>query len=474
MAKARETGVVPQEGPQTTFWNTQADIAIYGGSAGGGKSWAILAEPTKHQDVPGFGCVVFRRTFAQITQQGGLWEKSDEIYAPLGARPIKSAPLKWVFPGGGEVQFGHLQYEADKYNYQGAEIALIGFDELTHFTESQFFYLLSRNRSTCGIKPYVRASCNPDADSWVAKFLAWWIDQETGFPIPERAGVLRYMARDGDTLIWGDSRDEVYAQAPHVFDRSLGDGATLEDLIKSVTFIPASLEDNKILQAKDPTYRANLMLQDRVERERLLGGNWKIRATAGMYFKRSYFGIVDTLPNDIVAWVRYWDRAGTEEEAAKRAKKGQDPDYTVGVLMGKTRSGRFVVADVERFRGGPTEVEASIKRTTRRDAEAYGDLYHVGIEQDPGQAGKFEANYYVRELAGYVVRLYPARQNKETRAKPFSAQAEAGNVVLLRGHWNDPYLQELETFPLGGHDDQVDGSSGAFAALTRKEELHFA
>src|SRR5436305_14925946 len=69
------------------------------------------------------------------------------------------------------------------------------FDELTHFTAHQFFYMVSRNRSTCGVRPYIRATCNPDADSWVADFLAWWIDPQTGLPIPERAGVLRYYIR---------------------------------------------------------------------------------------------------------------------------------------------------------------------------------------------------------------------------------------------------------------------------------------
>jgi hypothetical protein len=74
------------------------------------------------------------------------------------------------------------------YDWQGAQIPLICFDELTHFRAHQFFYMVSRNRSTCGVRPYIRATCNPDADSWVANFLAWWIDPETGFPIPERAG----------------------------------------------------------------------------------------------------------------------------------------------------------------------------------------------------------------------------------------------------------------------------------------------
>ena len=84
---------------------------------------------------------------------------------------------------------------ASVYDWQGAQITLICFDELTHFSAHQFFYMVSRNRSTCGVRPYIRATCNPDADSWVADLLAWWIDQETGLPIRERAGVVRYYIR---------------------------------------------------------------------------------------------------------------------------------------------------------------------------------------------------------------------------------------------------------------------------------------
>ena len=83
---------------------------------------------------------------------------------------------------------------------------MIGFDELTHFSRSQFLYMLSRNRSTCGVRPYMRATTNPDADSWVADFIAWWIDQDTGLAIPERSGVVRYFTTISDEVIWGDSR----------------------------------------------------------------------------------------------------------------------------------------------------------------------------------------------------------------------------------------------------------------------------
>ena len=125
------------------------------------------------------------------------------------------------------------------------------FDELTHFSEAQFFYMLSRNRSTCGVKPYVRATCNPDTDSWVADFIEWWINQETGYAIPERLGVLRYFYRIEGELIWGESIEELTEKCTGVEGFS-------PDLCKSVTFIASSVYDNEALLRIDPGYLANL------------------------------------------------------------------------------------------------------------------------------------------------------------------------------------------------------------------------
>jgi tetratricopeptide (TPR) repeat protein len=118
---------------------------------------------------------------------------------------------EWRWPRGGKIKFSHLQFETTVYDWQGAQITLICFDELTHFSAHQFFYMVSRSRSTCGVRPYIRATCNPDADSWVADFLSWWIDPESGQPIPERAGVLRYFVRIAEKIVWADLRSGLVA-----------------------------------------------------------------------------------------------------------------------------------------------------------------------------------------------------------------------------------------------------------------------
>lgn len=440
-------------GPQTQFLSSPADIAIYGGAAGGGKTYGILLEPLRHIHRPQFGALIFRRTFRQVTQQGGLWSKAEEVF-PHARGEANLTSLAWRFPSNAEIQFAHLQHESDKYSYQGAEIALLEFDELTHFTETQFFYLLTRNRSTCGIRPYCRATTNPDADSWVAKLISWWIDQDTGYPIPARSGKLRYMMRDGDTIIWGSTRAEVYQQAPHLFDQLMDGGMKLTDLIQSVTFIPAALADNPTLTKADPGYRAKLMMQPLVERERLLGGNWKIRPTAGLYFRDEWFPRRDRLPPDseIVCVCRAWDRAATE------VKPGEDPDWTAGPLMVRTIDGDTGVISMERLRGSPGQVQDTIRDVCAADRRRWGDRYTVCIITDPGQAGKTDAWHLGNLLHGYRIVFHSERGgDKVRRAGPLSSRVEHRHVWILRGEqWERPLVDESVAFPDGLHDDQVD------------------
>lgn len=444
------TNNMPQPGPQTEFLSTSADIAIYGGAAGGGKSWALLAEPIRHVKNPGFGAVIFRRTTTQIRNEGGLWDESMDMYAPLGARP-REMTLEWKFPSGASISMAHLEHEKNVLNYQGSQIALELFDELTHFSESQFFYMLSRNRSKCGVRPYVRATTNPDADSWVAKFIAWWINQDTGLPIPERSGVLRWFVRIGEQIIWADNPEEL---SKHTMPDEQGNMVPIPP--KSVTFIPSKLTDNKVLMAADPGYMANLMALPLVERERLLGGNWKIRPSAGLYFRRDWVTMVDIAPADLVK-IRAWDLAATPLDGTN------DPDGTASVKMGTTLDGKIFVLNATLDHLGPSGVENRVKAC----AESDGYDTTIDLAQDPGQAGKSQIQSYLKLLKGYEVRSSTETGDKITRFSPFSAQAEAGNIYVLRGPWNDMWFNYLEGFPEMSHDDPVDATSRAYNGLIK-------
>lgn len=428
------------------FLTTEADIAFYGGAAGGGKSYALLLEVLRHWDNERFGAVIFRRNSTQIRNEGGLWDESLRMYAPLGAHPRESF-LEWGFPKGARLKFAHLEHERTVFDWQGAQIPFIGFDELPHFTESQFVYMLSRNRSTSGVPAYIRATCNPDVMSWVRKWVDWYINPKTGFPILDRSGVLRWFVRKDDAMHWGNSREEMLKRYPG-------------ELPKSFTFIPSKVTDNQILMEKDPGYIANLKALSKVERERLLEGNWNIRPSAGNFFQRDWFEIIDTIPAGWTHCVRYWDRAAT-----KPSESNKDPDWTRGLKMLKYPNGLWIVVDLRSLRDTPLQVETLIKTTASHD----GRKTTVVGEQDPGSAGVSDAQAFVKMLAGFPVKIRKPTKDKATRAKGVSAQAEARNIKVMRAPWNEEFFAELENFSDDpnqyNHDDIVDVLSGAFNEL---------
>ncbi len=444
-----EIPVEPQEGPQYDFLNSQADIVIYGGAAGGGKTYALLLEALWHHDREGFSSVIFRKNANQVRNPGGLWDSSASIYRDFGG-VAKESSLEWDFPSGAIIKFAHMDMEKDKYSWQGSQICLIGFDELTHFSWGQFVYMLSRNRSICGVKPYIRATTNPDPDSWVRTFIDWWIDTDSGYAIQERSGLVRWFVVISDQTIWANSSEELTNKFP-------------DCLPKSVSFIASTIYDNKILLKENPDYLANLQALPRFEREQLLMGNWNIRPTAGAFFQRSYFQIINVLPRNLT-FVRYWDRAATKKTETN------DPDFTVGLLMAKDNNNIFYVADIVRLQESPLHVQNAIKNTAIYD----GSNIRIGIEQDPGQAGVSEVDLLIRMLAGFSVKPEKVTKSKITRASPVSAQAEAGNIRVLKGKWNEDFFRELENFPEGGHDDIVDALSGAFLMLTESSYNIFA
>jgi predicted phage terminase large subunit-like protein len=452
--------VKPQPGPQTAFMATPANVCIYGGAAGGGKSFGLLMSALRYKNVPGFGCTIFRRNFNQIFSQGGLWDESMKIYQGIRGADPKFARGQWWFRNQNgdivsKVTFAHIERDEDVHKWQGSQICEIGFDELTHFSEKTFFYMLSRNRSTCGVEPFIRATCNPDADSWVAKFIEWWIDPDTGYPIPERSGKLRWFVRRDEILYWANTKQELWKQ----FDLKTPEEKAEP---RSVTFIMSKLEDNQELLKVNPGYMANLKAMSVIERERLLHGNWKIKAAAGLFFKRSQVGdYLSFVPDDVIEWVRCWDLAATEKT------ENGDPAFTAGVLMGKRKNGRYIVADVVNKQMSASDVRQTIKHTAQQDIAKYKRV-KIRLPKDPGQAGKEQAESYIKFLAGFNVVTVAETGSKEARAEPMAAQWQAGNFDVLTGAWNEEYLQQLENFPDSKFKDMVDASANAFTELETK------
>lgn len=231
---------------------------LYGGSAGGGKSDALLMAALQYVEVPGYAAILFRRTYADLSLPGALMDRAHEWLQGTAAHWSEKNKT-WTFPSGGTLSFGYLESENDKYRYQSAEFQFIGFDELTQFSETQYRYLFSRLRRIEGSKVplRMRAASNPGGVGHE------WVKQRF--------------------------------------------------IIGNKPFIPASLDDNPYIDREG--YIKSLMHLDPVTREQLLKGDWTARE-AGNKFKREWFEIVDSYPAD-ARLVRYWDLAATEPKPGK-------------------------------------------------------------------------------------------------------------------------------------------------------------
>jgi predicted phage terminase large subunit-like protein len=448
----------PNPGPQARFVTCSADEILYGGAAGGGKSDGLLAGVTRWIGHPQFRALILRRTIPELKKS--LYDRARELYQGIdpGAK-FNETDREWEFSTKAKLYFGHAEHEHSVHQYQGAAFQFVGFDELTHFTRSQYLYLFTRARSAHGIPVRIRATANPGGTGHDWVFDRWrpWLDRR-----PEYIGP---RAESGESLWFVASAD------PGGLERWLsgGKGEALELLAawegltpeqqqrtprpRSRTFIAAKLSDNPALMQNDPGYADRIRAQDVVTRRRLLDGDWLVQPAAGLYFQRGWFKWLEVAPADVLGRVRRWDLASTE-----------DGDWTVGVRMSRPKdSGLWVIEDVIRVRMRPEGVERTILATAETDPRGT----RIVLPQDPGQAGKAQADSYAQKLSRYDIRFERETGDKVTRAQPFSAQCEAGNVAIVRSCPNaEPFLQSLEAFPDEGvHDDDVDAASGAYVAL---------
>jgi predicted phage terminase large subunit-like protein len=455
----------PNEGPQTAFLSTVADVALFGGGMGGGKTFGLLLEAMRHSQNPDYRATIFRRTLKQIQKQGSLWDSAEELYPKVGARPNLNS-LTWKWPSGAEVQMAGLEFEKSVDNYLGAQIDMMGFDEATTFSRRQVLWLISRNRGRAGILPYIRMTCNPDADSWVAKWVEWYVDQETGYPIKARSGKLRWFAVINDKVHWASSRQQLI------------DEHGADTLPMSFTFIPSLVGDNPPLLEKNPGYRAKLRAMSAVDNLRNEKGNWKVRAEAGKVFSRFWFKECPTPTGPGAVDCRFFDLAGTEKKT-----KGDDPDFTAGTLTRKVGA-RYHVLDCVAAQDAPADVEELMTTVARQDAlRAQRDdaRYMLRWETEPGSASIRENARLVAKFAGIDARGVTPREHgavsgkwdKIARAGPLAAQARAGNVFVCPDTWPereesmtiDDFLAEMHGFPDRPHDDVPDSASGSCNCL---------
>lgn len=453
--------IAPQPGPQEVFASTPADIAIYGGSAGGGKTFALTMEAGRFASVPNYGAVIFRRTSPELVGSGSVWNEARGLYPHIGGIARESPNLDWRFPKTNAlIEFRHLQLETSVYAHQSKQYDFIGFDELTHFTEAQFWYLLSRLRSVGQSPKRMRATCNPDPDSFVRRLIDWYIGKD-GLAIEERSGKIRWFVRLDEQLVWGSSPDEVTAHDPARI-RKRGTPRALEDdrpEPMSFTFVRARASDNRILMRRDPGYIARLNMMIGAQRKRLKDGNWDARDSAGDYFSRTTCRIVDTLDSRIVVRrVRFWDKAATSPST-----DNPDPDWTRGIRVAQLNTGRWCVEDRKSLRAGPNQVDDLMLETARED----GVSTEIGCWIDPGQAGKVDEEHMIKLLAhaGFSFKGIAARENKRVYAAVWTPLAAKGKVDFLQREYLADLFKQLEGFPVVTHDDDMDALSGCFQLM---------
>jgi predicted phage terminase large subunit-like protein len=399
--------------PQAAFLAAPHREVLFGGAAGPGKTVGLLLSALQYVDVPGYSAILMRRTYRQLTLPGQLLDIARSVLRGKGV-VWNDKESRYDFPSGARIVFGHLDSDRDLEDALGPEYQFIGWDELTQFPEAHYTELFARLRRPADpanplsrVPLRMRSASNPGGRGHR------WVKQ-------------RFMVeRRPDRL-----------------------------------FIPARLANNPGIDAA--SYVENLTELSPQRRRQMLDGDWDAKA-AGAMFDRDTIEIVGPhqLPRaaERRKQVRYWDTAATQP-----TESNPDPDWTVGLLLAYCkRDDEWYVLDVKRARVKPGGVDKLVTET----AEADGTEIPIVFEQEPGSSGKQMIHEWQRKLAAHSVRGQRSDSAKEIRAAPVASRCESGKLKLLEAPWNAEFLDELEDFPppKGGHDDQVDGLSGAYRAL---------
>lgn len=408
---------------------SKADIVFFGGGNGPGKTFTASMLPLlpEYRTTPGCQSVIFAESNPKLEQAGGLVDKTKRDYSqahPKGLDGYRQTPRKrWTFPcpGGGESTVD-LSYIGEAGQWDGMEAAVIVVDQIEQADEKQVFSLFGRNRSTTGVRCRIFATANPPEEGkehWLTRMLTagGWIGED-GFPVLEMAGRVRFYTRDGDTdeFIFANTIDELI-ETGHV-PRDV-DGTPIRP--QSVSFFPALIDDHPDEHFRRE-YKSKLASLTLFERRRRLEGNWYATESAGKYFRKEYFPVVDNYrPSPGAQLVRSWDNAWSTSDKA---------DWTPGVLLSLEPDGGIYVLDLLRFRGTMAHVERAIMLC----AELDGRRVKIRLPKDAGAAGGIQAAIAQRLGAkGYTVALTADRGDKLTRSKPYQACAERGQIRLVRG-----------------------------------------
>ena len=432
-----KTPLLVQKGFQTKVFNCTADILICGGSMGSGKSYSLCLEVLKHVTDPYFRCGIFRRNRANILCPGGLWEELLDIAYNCGyAVKTNRQQLKITFPSGASVQFGHANHPNLKAQLKGSQYSAIFLDEGDEFDEEIFKFLISRLRSKAKTKTYMRITTNP-CDGWIKKMVKPYLNEEE-YPREELSGKIKYLYFINNQPILKDKKEDFIKEH----------GLSKEDLqfIRTFTFIPGRVDENKKMLANNPEYLANLKTLPDHERDRFLHGWWGELPRDGMFKE-----------NDFQAYVNFPERADRYVIFIDTALKAQNHnDYTVATCWAFKKNNLYLI-DMLRGKWNYT----AMKERVQSFIEANDFVDSVYIEDI--QTGSVLLDDLRNNMAG--IRFRPIhRQVRESKLK--RAQGALANL----GHINvflpvraekirRQFLKELTAFSADGshaHDDIAD------------------
>lgn len=473
-----ENVLAPRSEFQRNFLASDARIIIAGGAMGSGKSHIGLMRHLRWVEDPNYRGFCIRKNSTAIMQSGGLFESAVSLYRQYSPDiKIRTRDKQIVFPSGATISFDHYEDDRADDNYQGIEISNAMYDEAAHAKERHIWWLISRLRRRDTSNNSIWLTCNPDPDSYLFKWVEWWLFPEGhpnhGMPDPSKNGKRRYLLRKGDELYWGDTEEEVILKYGNP---SLPIDHPMQVKPLSVEAHLGNIYDNPVLIAARPEYLANLEALPEIEKQRNLYGSWTARPEGAGYWRRAW---VEELTHYVrergTKTVRSFDFAGS-----LKSDLYPYPDYTASVRMNKSPDGEYIIDDIRRTRIRYGDWEQFVLDCARHDPP--NTEYLIPVDPNPMAArATDEFVKRLRQKHRLTVRKMKTNGSKLDRFRPFSSATQNGQVKVLKdcgidfendiSNSNDFFYKELEQFDgnkrngENGKDDLVDSCSDAFYIL---------
>lgn len=444
-----------QPGAQSNFLSCPADIVLFGGAAGAGKTHALFLEFARRANRKNFTGVVFRRSSSEFRGPGGLWDTAVNFFGEFNPKPVfNHMKMRITFPHSGAcLQFCGVYLENQIRNLYGSELDFAAIDECQFFMEGAFDIILSRLRSVKGhTKPYLRLTCNPpdpanNAGSfpeyqWPKKLVEWYL-QDSGRPDKSKSGIIRYYIKLNNEKYWFDTAEEGREFAFKQVGRKINP--------ISFSYIPGTIEDNKILMERSPQYRDFLEGLDDIAKERLLHGNWNA-VNKGEVFSLDWFRDYDIAPEMEMKIIIV--------DTAQEVKEKND--YTVIQCWGLSDKGIYLLAQVR----DKLELHESVEMCGSMFLQ-WKPLYICVERKANGSAlmqelrRNYKAPIHAIERNAVAAGALKGFNAKYRRAFEARSYVQNGYVFLKKSAAYYPELaEELTSFKYDGklviHDDQVD------------------